>query len=76
MFNTDTPFNNILKVMDGYRFCLVSNKTHVIRMIELQMSQFHKDPLYEAYLITQITPSPRLEIIQAFLWIHKQIKII
>ena len=40
--NFDKPLNHILKVMDGCMqiFCLVSIKTHKIRMLELQPSPF------------------------------------
>ena len=40
--NFDNPLDNILKVMGGciHIFCLVSIKIHIIRMLELQPSQF------------------------------------
>ena len=40
--NFDKPLNHILKVMDGcmHIFCLVSIKTHKIRMLQLQPSLF------------------------------------
>ena len=48
--NFDKPLNHILKVMDGcmHIFCLVSIKTHKIRMLELQPSPFFTDLLHEA----------------------------
>ena len=48
--NFDKPLNHILKVMDGcmHIFCLVSIKTHKIRMLELQPSPFFTDSLHEA----------------------------
>ena len=41
---------HILKVKDGcmHIFCLVSIKTHIIRMLELQPSPFFTDLLHEA----------------------------
>ena len=41
--NFDKPLNHILKTMDGgcmHIFCLVSIKTHIISMMELQPSPF------------------------------------
>ena len=48
--NFDKPLNHILKVMDGCMnmFCLVSIKTHIISMMELQPSPFFTDSLHEA----------------------------
>ena len=48
--NFNKPLNHILKVMDGcmHIFCLVSIKTHKIRMLELQPSPFFTDSLREA----------------------------
>ena len=48
--NFDKPLNNILEVMDGclHRFYLVSNESHMITMIELQLNQFYTDLLYKA----------------------------
>ena len=48
--NFDEPLNHILKVMDGcmHIFCLVSIKTHKIRMLKLQPSPFFTDSLHEA----------------------------
>ena len=44
---TSEPY---FKVMDGYMhiFCPVSIKTHIISMLELQMSPFFTDSLHEA----------------------------
>ena len=46
--NFDKPLNHIFKVMDGcmHIFCLVSIKTHIIRMLELQLSPFCTDSLH------------------------------
>ena len=40
--NLDKPLYHILKVMDGcvHIFCLVSIKTHIIRILELQPCPF------------------------------------
>ena len=40
--NFDKPLNHILKTMDGcmHIFCLVSIKTHITSMMELQLSPF------------------------------------
>ena len=48
--NFDKPLNHILKVMDGcmHMFCLVSIKTHIISMMELQPSPLFTDSLHEA----------------------------
>ena len=48
--NFDKPLNHILKVMDGcmHIFCLVSIKTHIITMMELQKSLFFTNSLHEA----------------------------
>ena len=48
--NFDKPLNHILKVKDGcmHIFCLVSLKTHIITMMELQPSLFFTDSLHEA----------------------------
>ena len=48
--NFDKPLNHVLKVIDGcmHIFCLVSIKTHIISMLELQPSLFFTDSLHEA----------------------------
>ena len=48
--NFDKPLNHIFKVMEGcmHIFCLVSIKTHIIRMLELQQSPFFTNSLHEA----------------------------
>ena len=48
--NFDKPLNHILKVIDGcmHIFCLVSIKTHIISMLELEPSLFFTDSLHEA----------------------------
>ena len=48
--NFDKPLNHILKVMDGcmHIFCLVSIKTPIISMMELQPSPFFTNLLHEA----------------------------
>ena len=48
--NFDKTLKHILKVMDGcmHIFCLVSIKTHIIRMLELQLNLFFTDSLHKA----------------------------